>query len=183
VLKQLWAILNRPKATRGFTLIELLVVVAIIGLLAAFAVPKLFEAINKAKAAPGQADMQTISAALERFYFEKGYYPKGANFVALKSDLTTYLKSSTKFANGYGKGYFYGTNANGTGYVLIDYKDTTATFTLTCQDKDAGDPDVSVPVPALGTPPDPVAVNTLSVEANLATCTVEASQGVSLETN
>lgn len=107
------------KGQEGFTLIELLVVVAIIALLATFAVPKLFEAINKSKKAPGQADMQTISAALERFYLDSdaGIYPFANVTTALGNG---YLKSTTTYMNGFKQPYLYGTTATGSGYILID---------------------------------------------------------------
>lgn len=116
----------------GFTLIELLVVVAIIALLATFAVPKLFDAINKSKKAPGQADMQTISASLDRYYFDKDKYPlyvsgASADPAAVMNALKGgYLKSATSFRNGYKQGYLYATSASGAGYLLIDMQGNTA---------------------------------------------------------
>lgn len=131
--------LRNRKASRGFTLIELLVVVAIIGLLAAFAVPKLFEAINKSKGAQGDADLKTISAALERYYFDHNAYPVpvGANDAAKMTDLKTklaeYLKKGATLKNGFGQGFFYGTDATGTaGFVLIDPKNEQGTYSSVC---------------------------------------------------
>ncbi|MFZ5826928.1 MAG: type II secretion system protein [Bacillota bacterium] len=118
---------------KGFTLIELLVVVAIIGLLAAFAVPKLFEAINKAKAAPGQADIQTMSGALERFYLDTdlGNYPSGTAAQVMTALRNGYLKGTTDFRNGYRQGYIYGVTTDHRGYILIDPQGATANQ-LTC---------------------------------------------------
>lgn len=123
------------RSEEGFTLIELLVVVAIIALLATFAVPKLFEAINKSKKAPAQADMKTISGALERYYMDNNEYPNGADLDAIKDQLHAgYLKASTSYTNGFGRGYIYVSDANGTFYVLIDAmnQDPTVPLTLTC---------------------------------------------------
>lgn len=102
---------------KGFTLIEMLVVVAIIGLLAAFAVPRLFEAINSAKSSRGTADLDTIAGALERYYIANNEYPHANLTTAL---VPQYLKRDTTLLNGFDRGYIYGTNANGSGYVLID---------------------------------------------------------------
>jgi len=64
--------LRNPK---GFTLIELLIVVAIIGILAAIAVPNFLNAQIRAKVTRVQADFRTLDTALESYRLEFGNYP------------------------------------------------------------------------------------------------------------
>ncbi len=60
---------------KGFTLIELLVVITIIGLLAAFTVPKIFTGMGRAKRDIARSKMALIEQGLGRFYYECGRLP------------------------------------------------------------------------------------------------------------
>ena len=58
----------------GFTLIELMIVVAIIGILAAIAIPNFLRFQLKAKSSEGKTNLAAIRTAEESFYAEYGVY-------------------------------------------------------------------------------------------------------------
>jgi general secretion pathway protein G len=61
---------------RGFTLIELMIVVAIIGILAAIAIPKFADLIRKSKEGSTKGNLGAIRSALSIYYGDlEGNYP------------------------------------------------------------------------------------------------------------
>lgn len=69
------------KKTEGFTLIELLIVVAIIGILAAIAVPNFLNAQTRARVARCYSDMKAISTGFEMYQLDNNSYPYGGGTV------------------------------------------------------------------------------------------------------
>jgi prepilin-type N-terminal cleavage/methylation domain-containing protein len=61
--------------SKGFTLIELLIVVAIIGILAAIAIPNFLQAQTRAKVSRSKADLRSITNAIESYCVDHEHYP------------------------------------------------------------------------------------------------------------
>lgn len=63
------------KRSRGFTLIEIMVVVVIIGLLAAFIVPRVMDRVDEARVTKVKADLQAIETALAMYRLDTARLP------------------------------------------------------------------------------------------------------------
>ncbi len=118
---------NRRRPDRrtqaGFTLIELLIVIAIIGLIAAIAIPNLQSALNKARQGRTLADMRAIGSALETYSVDNYVYPKSlsnADAAALTPFLSRYLRSVPP-KDGWNNPWHIDTNSTGTVYTVTSF--------------------------------------------------------------
>jgi type IV pilus assembly protein PilE len=83
----------RTKST-GFTLIELMVVVAIIGLLAAIAIPSYKDSTRRANRADAQITLSRLATLQERYFFRTNQYTGDFNdLISGVADNTTSITS------------------------------------------------------------------------------------------
>jgi prepilin-type N-terminal cleavage/methylation domain-containing protein len=81
---------NKTQSRAGFTLVEIMIVVAIIGLLAAIAIPNFVKARATSQANGCINNMRQIDAAASQFALEKGMTTGAA--ISYPGDLTPYIK-------------------------------------------------------------------------------------------
>ncbi len=80
-------------ARGGFTLVELAVVIVIIGVLAAFGVPRFIKSVERSKAAEAFAYLSAVRSAQERFSAREGTYASNLGDIDIKLATPKYFSS------------------------------------------------------------------------------------------
>src|SRR2546428_10974207 len=120
----------RSKQT-GFTLIELLIVVAIIGIIAAIALPNLLNAIDRGKQKRTMADMRSIGTACEEYSIDSNnFYPVQTTQGPISGTISGVLEPTyirvTPTNDGWNGAIQYGSDAPGPRYTIPSHaKDTS----------------------------------------------------------
>ena len=105
--------------SKGFTLIELLIVVAIIGIIAAIAIPNLLNAIDRGKQKRTMADMRSIGTSVEAYAVDSNHYPTAANIGAVETVLEPVYIGTLPLVDGWQNAMVFVPGATpGAGYTV-----------------------------------------------------------------
>jgi general secretion pathway protein G len=104
----------------GFTLIELLIVVAVIGIIAAVAIPNLIGAIQRSRQSRTMADIRMISEGVEAYQTDHSFYPLVGNGVVADLDdhLRIYIRKYNQL-DGWSEPMFF--DSDGSHYTMISF--------------------------------------------------------------
>jgi prepilin-type N-terminal cleavage/methylation domain-containing protein len=87
-----------PRTQRGFTLVEIMIVVAIIGILAAIAIPLFAGQMRRAKTTEAQLQLNVIAKGAKTYYQTNARFPQGTAAVLPGVDGGACAASGGKFA-------------------------------------------------------------------------------------
>ncbi|HLA83982.1 MAG TPA: type IV pilin protein [Thermoguttaceae bacterium] len=80
---------------KGFSLVELAVVVIIIGVLAAFGVPRMLEAVERSKASEAFGYLSSVRSAQERYQAKEGKYAEALTDLDVSQSTPKYFEVGT----------------------------------------------------------------------------------------
>src|SRR5258708_17868802 len=90
------------KSRKGFTLVELAMVIVIVGVLAAFGVPRFLKSVERSKAAEAFGCLAAVASAQERYQAQNATYSNDITLLDLHLAPLTYFTVGTPAAGSTG---------------------------------------------------------------------------------
>jgi type IV pilus assembly protein PilA len=89
--------MNIQKKQRGFTLIELMIVIAIVGILAAIALPAYQDYTVRAKVSEAMVTLAEAKTTIAEFYSANNYFPTSAANAGINTNPDTDIVASIRY--------------------------------------------------------------------------------------
>jgi general secretion pathway protein G len=113
---------QRLSSSRGFSLVELLIVCAVIGLIAAIAIPNLVNAIQRGRQARTMGDLRSLATSIGMYQQDYAKFPiqdSLSTISNLNSILIAYM-GGFNHTDGWQRDFVY-RSTNGDDYTLVSY--------------------------------------------------------------
>ena len=89
--------MNIQKKQQGFTLIELMIVIAIVGILAAIALPAYQDYTVRAKVSEAMVRLAEGKTSVAEYYSANGYFPDSSDSAGLNTNPNTDIVASVRY--------------------------------------------------------------------------------------
>ena len=122
------SIVRCSRRSRAFTLIELLAVIAILGLIAAFAVPQVLKWVSGARSDSARIQIEALGSSIDLYRLEVGTFPPTLEALVEKPNGADrwngpYIKKKVIPKDPWGNSYIYRYPGNNGEYDLVSLGD------------------------------------------------------------